>query len=76
MVEKDSVFWKAITRRVSQVLGSLFLLMVVFFLSAGRIDLPRAWVLFSLYFLSLIFNMVIFLKFNPELIRTERNAQG
>jgi len=42
--------------------------MAVFFLSAGRIDLPRAWFFFGLYFISLLFNMVIFLKFNPEII--------
>ena len=49
-------------------IGGLFLMMAVFFLSAGRIDLPRAWFFFGLYFVSLFFNMVIFLKFNPELI--------
>jgi protein-S-isoprenylcysteine O-methyltransferase Ste14 len=68
-VEKDAVFWKAVARRAAQVLGGIFLLMVVFFLSAGRIDLPRAWFFFSLYFILLLFNMVIFLEFNPELIR-------
>jgi hypothetical protein len=68
-VEKDAIFWKAVARRAAQVLGGIFLLMVVFFLSAGRIDLPRAWFFFSLYFILLLFNMVIFLKFNPELIR-------
>lgn len=69
MVEKNAVFWKAVTRRTTQVLGGLFLLMVMFFLSAGRIDLPRAWLFFGLYFISLLFNMIIILKFNPDLIR-------
>lgn len=67
--KKDAVFWKSVSKRAVQVLGSLFLFMVVFFLSAGRIDLPRAWFFFGLYFVSLLFNMVIFLKFNPEVIR-------
>jgi len=44
-------------------------MMAVFFISAGRTDLPRAWFLFGLYFVSLLLNMVIFLKFNPEVIR-------
>ncbi|MGA9189569.1 MAG: isoprenylcysteine carboxylmethyltransferase family protein [Methanosarcina sp.] len=68
MVEKDAVFWKAVVRRAAQVIGPLFLMMALFFLSAGRLDLSRAWIFFSLYFVSLFFNMVLFLKFNPEII--------
>lgn len=69
MVEKHTLFWKAVVKRAAQVIAGLFLFMVVFFLSAGRIDLPRAWFFFSLYFISLLFNMVIFIKFNPQVIR-------
>ncbi|KKG14146.1 hypothetical protein EO98_09230 [Methanosarcina sp. 2.H.T.1A.6] len=69
MVEKDTEFWKAFSRRVVQVLTGLFLMAAVFFLSAGRADLPRAWLFFGLYSVSLLSNMVIFLKFNPEVIR-------
>ncbi|MDD4621458.1 MAG: hypothetical protein PHQ15_11690, partial [Methanosarcina sp.] len=75
MVEKDAVFWKVISKRAVQVLGSMFLLMTVFFLSAGRIDLPRAWFFFGLYFISLLFNIVIFLKFNPEVIRVRSETK-
>ena len=75
MVEKDAVFWKAISKRAVQVLGSIFLLMAVFFLSAGRVDLPRAWFFFCLYFISLLFNIVIFLKFNPEIIRVRSETK-
>ncbi len=75
MVEKDAVFWKVISKRAVQVLGSMFLLMAVFFLSAGRIDLPRAWFFFGLYFISLLFNIVIFLKFNPEVIRVRSETK-
>ena len=67
--KENAVFWKAVTRRAVQVFGSLFLFMVVFFLSAGRIDLPRAWFFFGLYIISLLFNMGIFFKFNPEVMR-------
>ncbi len=68
-MKKDTLFWEAFVRRTAQVIVGLFLFMVMFFLSAGRIDLPRAWFFFGLYFLSLLFNMIIFLKFNPEVIR-------
>lgn len=69
MVEKNTLLWKAVFKRSVQVIAGLFLFMVAFFLSAGMIDLPRAWFFFSLYFISVLFNMVIFLKFNPEIIR-------
>jgi protein-S-isoprenylcysteine O-methyltransferase Ste14 len=76
MIEKDVSFWKAAARRASQVLVGLLLMMVVFFISAGRTDLPRAWVFFGLYFVSLLLNMVIFLKFNPEIIRARSEIRG
>jgi protein-S-isoprenylcysteine O-methyltransferase Ste14 len=69
MIEKDTGFLRAVIKRARQVLGGIFLLMVIFFLSAGRIDLPRAWIFFGLYFFALLVNMGIFLKFNPEVIR-------
>lgn len=69
MVKKNVFFRKAAVRRVVQVLGGLLLMMAVFFISAGRTDLPRACFFFGLYFVSLFLNMVIFLKFNPEVIR-------
>ena len=69
MVEKNPLFWKAVIKRAAQVIAGLFFFMVAFFLSAGMIDLPRAWFFFSLYFISVLFNMVIFLKFNPEIMR-------
>lgn len=68
-MEKDALFWDAVVKRAAQVISVLLLFMLVFFLSAGRVDLPRAWFFFSLYFISLLFNMVIFLKFNPEIIK-------
>jgi len=68
MVEKDAQFWTAFARQTSQVLGGLLLFMVMFFLSAGRLDFSRAWIFFGLYFVSLFFKMVLFLKFNPEVI--------
>lgn len=74
-MEKDAEFWKAFARRASQVIVGLLLFMVVFFLSAGRIDLPRVWFFFGIYFVSLLFNLVIFLKFNPEVIRARSETK-
>ncbi len=65
---KDSSFWKAAAKRGAQVLFSLVLMMALFFFFAGRLDLPLAWLFFGLYFVSLALNMVIFLKYNPEVI--------
>ncbi len=76
MIEKDVLFWKAAARRAAQVLVGLLLLIAVFFISAGRTDLPRAWFFFGLYFVSLFLNMVIFLKFNPEIIRARSEIRG
>jgi protein-S-isoprenylcysteine O-methyltransferase Ste14 len=76
MIEKEVLFLKAAARRAAQVLVGLLLMMAVFFISAGRIDLPRAWVFFSLYFISLLLNTVIFLKFNPEIIRARSEIRG
>jgi len=76
MIEKNVLFLKAAARRAAQVLVGLLLMMAVFFISAGRTDLPRAWVFFGLYFVSLLLNMVIFLKFNPEIIRARSEIRG
>jgi protein-S-isoprenylcysteine O-methyltransferase Ste14 len=76
MIEKDVLFWKAAAHRAAQVLVGLFLMMAVFFISAGRIDLPRAGVFFGLYLISLLLNTVIFLKFNPEIIIARSEIRG
>ncbi len=68
MMKKDKAFWKAVANRGAQVLGSIFLMAATFFLAAGRLDLPRAWIFFGLYLVSVLFNMLIFLKFNPEVV--------
>ncbi|NYZ75526.1 isoprenylcysteine carboxylmethyltransferase family protein [Candidatus Micrarchaeota archaeon] len=67
-MEKNAAFWKAAAKRGGQILFSLVLMMVLFFLSAGRTDLLLAWLFFGLYFVSLAINMAVFLKYNPEVI--------
>lgn len=66
---KNAAFWRAAVNRGAQVLFSLLLMVALFFLSAGRSDLPLAWIYFGLYFVSLAINMVIFLKYNPEVVK-------
>jgi len=66
---KNSAFSKAVAKRGAQVLFSLFLMMALFFLSAGRSYLPRVWFYFGLYFVSLVMNMATFLKYNPEVVK-------
>jgi len=66
---KNTAFWKAAAKRGAQVLGSLVIMMALFFLSAGRLDLPRVWFYFGLYFVSLAINIVVFLKYNPEVVK-------
>jgi len=68
-MERNAAFWKAVAKRGSQVLFSILLMIMLFFLSAGRLDLLREWFFFGLYFVSLVINMVIFLKYNPEVVK-------
>ncbi len=68
IMKKDKAFWKAVANRSAQVLGSILVMAAAFFLAAGRLDLPRAWIFFSLYLVSVLFNTIIFLKFNPEVV--------
>ncbi|NYZ76689.1 isoprenylcysteine carboxylmethyltransferase family protein [Candidatus Micrarchaeota archaeon] len=68
MEKKGASFWKAVAKRGAQVLFSLVLMMALFFFFAGRLDLPLAWLYFGLYFVSLAINMMVFLKYNPEVV--------
>ncbi|MDY6932160.1 MAG: isoprenylcysteine carboxylmethyltransferase family protein [Halobacteriota archaeon] len=54
--------------RIVQVFLILLIQLVIFFLSAGRVDIPRAWLYFSLSTINLILNFVIFYRFAPEII--------
>lgn len=75
-MEKKAAFWKAAVNRGAQVLFSLLLLMALFFISAGRSDLPLAWIYFGIYFVSLIINMTIFMKYNPEVVAARSKIIG
>lgn len=62
-------FDKAIVTRFFQVYGGLALMLVAFFAVAGRLDVPRAWLCFGLYFAYLLVNSFVMLRHAPQLIR-------
>jgi len=59
---------KAIANRAFQVFGFLILQVAIFFAVAGRLDIPRAWLLFGMYLVHVLVNMVFFLKYAPEIV--------
>ncbi len=69
MEKLDADFWKAAAKSRGQIIFGLLLMAVLFFLSAGTFDLPRAWFFFGLYFAAIVINILIFLKYNPEVIK-------
>ena len=68
-MRKNFTFWKSAVNRGAQVLFSLLLVAALFFLSVGKSNVPRAWFYFGLYFVSLVMNMIIFIKYNPEVVK-------
>ena len=66
---------------IKQVLVSCLMLIVqiiVFFISAGHIDIPRASIFFGVTFVYLLASTAVLYKFNPELIvqRLRRKREG
>ena len=66
---------------IKQVLLSSFMLIlqvIVFFISAGHINIPRAWIFFGATFVYLSISTAVLYKFNPELIvqRLKRKREG
>jgi protein-S-isoprenylcysteine O-methyltransferase Ste14 len=56
---------------VKQVVVSSFLMsimMLVFFMAAGRTDIPRAWIFFVAAFTYNVLSTLIVFRYNPELI--------
>jgi len=47
---------------------SLFLQAAIFFAFAGRLDIPRGWLLYGLGFIYACLNTALFLKYCPELL--------
>jgi len=66
---------------IKQISVSCLILLVhigVFFFSAGRIDIPRAWVSFGVTLVHLILSAAVLARFNPELLkqRLKMRRQG
>jgi len=59
---------KAVIRAI-QVLSGLALMAAVFFASAGRLDIPRAWFFYGMSLIHLLCNFVIFYKLAPDIMR-------
>jgi len=65
MAEMD----RKLASRIVQVFFSLILMAAAFFIAAGTLDVPRAWLHFALYFVYLLCNFAVFSIFSPEIIR-------
>jgi protein-S-isoprenylcysteine O-methyltransferase Ste14 len=46
----------------------LAIMMAIFYISAGRTDIPRSWLLFSIVFVYLVTSYLALYKYNPELL--------
>jgi protein-S-isoprenylcysteine O-methyltransferase Ste14 len=46
----------------------LAIMMTIFYISAGRTDIPRSWLLFSIVFVYLVASNLFLYRFNPELL--------
>jgi len=67
-VWSDPVFVRAFFKRAAQVLGGLVLMAVFFFVSAGGMDFPRAWLSLGIYLAHVLVNLTVFLKYAPEIV--------
>lgn len=64
MGQNNSAFWKG----AAWLFAGLFLMAVFFFISAGRLDLPRAWFLFGLNVAGVASVLAATRKLNPEVV--------
>jgi protein-S-isoprenylcysteine O-methyltransferase Ste14 len=60
---------KAIIARAVQVLSGQAVMAIVFFIAAGRFDITSAWFFYGMAFIHLAFNLIIFYKLAPDIIR-------
>lgn len=62
-------------KRIVEVLLTMVFIGALLFLSAGRLDWEAGWVYMGLYLLSILCNMVVGFRLNPEIIN-ERGRSG
>jgi len=53
----------------------LLLQATIFFVSAGHINIPRAWLFFAISFISYSFSSIMLYKYNPELLNQRGKRQ-
>jgi protein-S-isoprenylcysteine O-methyltransferase Ste14 len=71
---------KGIIRRLNQVVFQYLILAAILFISAGRLDWPAAWIFLVVAFGVLVFNVLVLVPKNPELVaergRVKENTKG
>lgn len=69
---------RAVVKQISLSCLMLLVQIGVFFISAGRIDIPRAWVCFGVTLVYLILSVAVLARFSPELLeqRLKMRRQG
>ncbi len=68
MDEKNEELKKATIQYTARTFVGFLLMSVGFFVSAGRLDLPQAWLTLGIYISFALGTMLIFYKWNPEII--------
>jgi len=78
MHERDTQDLRSIIKAVFLSFLILIIQMVIFFVSAGRIDILRAWLFFGFTFVYFVLSNLVLYRFNPELVaqRLKRRREG
>ena len=58
-----------VAKRAFQVFFGLFLMAAAFFIAAGRLDIPRAWLYYGMMVIYVVSNFFIFMRYSPDIIR-------
>jgi len=64
----DQGMVRSIIKNVAITFASLLLQAAIFFAFAGRLDIPRGWLLYGLSFIYACLTTALFLKYSPELL--------
>lgn len=67
-VEKKELT-KGIVKRFIEICFFLIIQAIIFFVAAGRLNLPRAWYFFALSFVYMLISAPIVVKLNPEVVK-------
>jgi hypothetical protein len=65
----ERVLRKVVVRSIIVTCVFLILHLVIFFVSAGRLDLFQAWIYFDVVFVYSLSNLAAQAKFTPELLK-------